>query len=199
MVELHPNSNFNVKKKKDWQERKTLQTSFFLWLCSSRCFINEQKIVYAWPNLQRVQNLLFHFQWWHWTLFELLENCKFLVKVNAKWRIHLSWNWQFILMMSIFASVMKKLKIHFCQHNETILLDLVASINDLVNSRQLIFLEMCIAIYTSFWYTTSQKSSFDFRDQCFSNCNLHGRHLFFPEIIDRICYSLHNKAVSFLF
>ena len=67
-------------------------------------------------------------------------------------------------------------------------LDLVASINDLVNSRQLIFLEMCIAIYTSFWYTTSQKSSFDFRDQCFSNCNLHGRHLFFPEIIDRICY-----------
>ena len=29
MVELHPNSNFNVKKKKDWQERKTLQTSFF--------------------------------------------------------------------------------------------------------------------------------------------------------------------------
>ena len=28
MVELHPNSNFNVKKK-DWQERKTLQTSFF--------------------------------------------------------------------------------------------------------------------------------------------------------------------------
>ena len=79
--------------------------------------------------------------------------------------------------------------IHFCQHNETMKeLDLVASINDLVNSRQLIFLEMCIAIYTSFWYTTSQKSSFDFRDQCFSNCNLHGRHLFFPEIIDRICY-----------
>ena len=50
--------------------KKNTSDLFFLWLCSSRCFINEQKIVYAWPNLQRVQNLLFHFQWWHWTLFE---------------------------------------------------------------------------------------------------------------------------------